>query len=567
MRSKVVIGVCVGPSGRFESVCKPALLRFAADAEIIVLHNQRSIAGAYNEILRRSCEHDDLVAVVLIHDDVELLDDQWLPTILGAMQPESTAILGVIGGAGPGGMAWFSREQKFGHVSEPHNAYDFDRKTTPVDVIDGLFIAFSPWAAHNLRFDVSRYPAFHGYDADICSQARAAGREVLVAPINVLHHTSGAYGSPTSYYDWIRAHHAWRLQWAGLSGGTRVVAKVRKSMVPLEARLRPSMRARRNELALRSGGSGAPMATTEAQADHKPRLAADLGERVTVVIPALNAAATLRDQLSALDAQRFSGEFSVVVVDNGSLDDTVAIAMGYAPSNYSVQVVHEPRRGVNFARNAGVAACANGVVMLCDADDIVSDVWLQTMIDSLRPGHWVSGELDYGSLNTIDTLQMWEVPPVTAHAQVNRFVDTGFGGNCCFYRSMWEQLGGFDNHISGAGDENEFFFRAWKAGFALIWSPVSIVQCRLRPGTRALVQQRFRKGRSIAKIRGRQGDLGPKESLAMVLKSWFWLALTWPQMVRGRRQQNRWLRVAALRCGALVGRVDAVRRQLAPSCP
>ena len=57
-----------------------------------------------------------------------------------------------------------------------------------VDSVDGFVMAFSPWAIQNLRFDESIGTKLHGYDFDICMQARQAGKKVVTADLKVVHH-------------------------------------------------------------------------------------------------------------------------------------------------------------------------------------------------------------------------------------------------------------------------------------------------------------------------------------------------------------------------------------------
>jgi GT2 family glycosyltransferase len=79
-----------------------------------------------------------------------------------------------------------------------------------VDAVDGLLLVLSPWAVRNLRFDEDRFTGFHGYDADICFQARAAGKRVVVDEIAVVHHTKGGYGDLDAYR---RCDQAFRAKW------------------------------------------------------------------------------------------------------------------------------------------------------------------------------------------------------------------------------------------------------------------------------------------------------------------------------------------------------------------
>ena len=247
----IVFGVCAGPGNRFNVIAGPALTKHAPDAQVIVLRDQRSIASAYNRVLDEAVRCEDLEAVVLLHDDVEITDSMWRSKLSEAFGHADTAVVGVIGASGKGGMAWFTRAEKRGAVREPDRVYDFGDRSAAVDVIDGLFIALSPHAARSLRFDEGSYPPFHGYDADICSQARASGQIVALAPIDMIHHTRGAFGTTSSYIDWIRASLAWRIAWEPSSFAMRALLRWRKFMVPLETRVRPSTRARRRDLVAR----------------------------------------------------------------------------------------------------------------------------------------------------------------------------------------------------------------------------------------------------------------------------------------------------------------------------
>jgi glycosyltransferase involved in cell wall biosynthesis len=80
--------------------------------------------------------------------------------------------------------------------------------------------------------------------------------------------------------------------------------------------------------------------------------------RVTVILPALNEAAALPTALAS-----FPPEAGLLVVDNGSTDQTAAVAAAHG-----AQVVHEPRRGFGAACWAGVQAAPGEVLVFADAD-------------------------------------------------------------------------------------------------------------------------------------------------------------------------------------------------------
>ena len=227
---------------------------------------------------------------------------------------------------------------------------------------------------------------------------------------------------------------------------------------------------------------------------------------VTVVIPVLNGASTLRVQLAALDQQIDAPPFRVIVVDNGSEDDSGGIARTFPATNYEVTVVSEGTRGINSARNAGVTAAPDGAVLLCDADDKVHSGWVHAMVAGLVPGTWVGGALDYRHLNDAATRLLWGAPNRSQYAAIHPYSDNTYGCNCGFWRSMWMTLGGFDTRISGTGgDETEFFQRAYASGFQRVDVPAAIVSYRLRKGLRGMLRQRYRQGRNVVQLRSLPG--------------------------------------------------------------
>ena len=99
---------------------------------------------------------------------------------------------------------------------------------------------------------------------------------------------------------------------------------------------------------------------------------------VTVVIPAWQAGPFLRKALESLALQTSSPE-QVVVVDDGSTDDTSAIA-----TELGATVIRQERRGPAAARNCGVAAAKTEFVAFLDADDWYSPDKLERSVELLE---------------------------------------------------------------------------------------------------------------------------------------------------------------------------------------
>lgn len=130
---------------------------------------------------------------------------------------------------------------------------------------------------------------------------------------------------------------------------------------------------------------------------------------VSIVIPAYNEAARLRACLESIAAQTVA-PLEVIVVDNGSTDNTVEIAQSFA----FVRVCHEPRHGIVHARNTGFDAARGDIIGRIDADT------------RLFPG-WVGHVLHYFS--------------EAAHMQ------TALSGRGYFYNLRWPKLVGLVQHF------------------------------------------------------------------------------------------------------------------------
>ena len=174
----------------------------------------------------------------------------------------------------------------------------------------------------------------------------------------------------------------------------------------------------------------------------------------TVVIPARNAAATLMRQLEALERQIGDLPFRVILVDNGSTDGTGDLARAFPATRFDIVVVEEERPGINCARNRGIDAAPEGAVLLCDADDEVSPGWLVAMHAALTGRTWVAGVVDYTSLNDELTRTQWGAEERSSCETPEPFIDRTFGCNCGFFKSMWAEVGRFDDRLSGIGGES-----------------------------------------------------------------------------------------------------------------
>lgn len=90
--------------------------------------------------------------------------------------------------------------------------------------------------------------------------------------------------------------------------------------------------------------------------------------KASIVVPAFNVSATLSETLDTLLRQRYS-DFEIIVVDDGSSDETVEIARSFC-ADPRMRLIRQPNRGLAGARNSGIAEAQGDYIGFCDADDL-----------------------------------------------------------------------------------------------------------------------------------------------------------------------------------------------------
>ena len=107
-----------------------------------------------------------------------------------------------------------------------------------------------------------------------------------------------------------------------------------------------------------------------------------MDQSVTVVIPCYNAARFLRQTLESVLNQTHA-PLEVLVIDDGSTDESAAIAQSYGPP---VRVICQPNQGESVARNRGIEEARGDWIAYLDADDLWLPEKLERQLAAVQPG-------------------------------------------------------------------------------------------------------------------------------------------------------------------------------------
>ena len=102
--------------------------------------------------------------------------------------------------------------------------------------------------------------------------------------------------------------------------------------------------------------------------------------KLSIIIPIYNVERYLEETINSVLKQTFT-DFELILVDDGSTDNSGKICDKYAQKDSRVKVIHKPNGGVSSARNAGVDNATGEFIGFVDSDDIISEVMYEGMIN------------------------------------------------------------------------------------------------------------------------------------------------------------------------------------------
>jgi glycosyltransferase involved in cell wall biosynthesis len=226
---------------------------------------------------------------------------------------------------------------------------------------------------------------------------------------------------------------------------------------------------------------------------------------LSVIVCTHNRARLLADCLESLIDQSLDpGEYEIVVVNDGSTDDTAQVVQAIrADSAVQIQYIERPHSGVNATRNAGIRSAVGLVISFCDDDQLAPHDYLAGVLAVMTADDSLSGiggpVMDYGAsgVHLCDECS-WSSDQTSEEPHL---VSGLLGGNMAIRRAVFDSVGLFDEGLSGYGDETEWFNRA--SGLRLEMRPeLWLWHRRDWIGWWGITTMAFEQGRTIPRATG-----------------------------------------------------------------
>jgi len=186
---------------------------------------------------------------------------------------------------------------------------------------------------------------------------------------------------------------------------------------------------------------------------------------VSVIVPTYNRASLLKRLLESLREQTYpADQFEVLVVDDGSTDETLQVVKEFAQSvSFAVRYFYQPRKGPAAARNLGIRQSLGEIIAFVDSDVTVAKDWLANAIR-----YFLTGNVDgvEGRTEPCGT----ETP--FSHRAHNLEGGKFLTCNIFYSRAILERVGGFDERFRAPHREDtDLAWRVLDAGGRIVFAP------------------------------------------------------------------------------------------------
>ena len=193
---------------------------------------------------------------------------------------------------------------------------------------------------------------------------------------------------------------------------------------------------------------------------------------ISVVVPAHNAAGVITDCITALQNQKLDQPFEVIVVDDGSADNTADLA----EATGICVIRHREKRGAAAARNSGINAAGGDIICFTDADCMPIENWLQQILQPFADQEIIGAKGTYATKQREVVARFVQIEYEDKYDLLLRqerinFIDTY---SAAYRRQVLVANNGFDEQIFYVEDQ-ELSFRLAARGYQMVFQPPAIV--------------------------------------------------------------------------------------------
>jgi len=202
--------------------------------------------------------------------------------------------------------------------------------------------------------------------------------------------------------------------------------------------------------------------------------------RVSIIIPAFNAAATLNATIESVVGQRRS-DWEAIIFDDGSTDMTADIVRAWCERDPRLRLLTGPNRGCAAARNEAARHAKSPWLLFLDADDLIREDHFALTLAAADGNP--APDIIYGAgarLTSDGRMGAPEIPPRSQHFRHLASFNLFFLNACLIRRAAFEETGGFDSTLATCADW-DMLQRFARADAPVVAVDGWLAICRMRP--------------------------------------------------------------------------------------
>ncbi|MEI2689491.1 MAG: glycosyltransferase [Anaerolineae bacterium] len=204
--------------------------------------------------------------------------------------------------------------------------------------------------------------------------------------------------------------------------------------------------------------------------------------KISVIIPTYNRADMLGDAIASVLAQTYA-DWELIVVDDGSTDDTGAVVARY--SDPRIRYIYQENRKLPGARNTGIRASTGEYIALLDSDDIFLPPKLQLQISAMENDPEVG--LIASGWHEVDTQQRimrtvcpWQFQPAL---DLNQWLlGCPFAPSTVLVKRSWLMAAGLFDEDQHYVEDWDLWLRLAYAGCTMAWAPAVVCLYTIHEG-------------------------------------------------------------------------------------
>ncbi len=229
----------------------------------------------------------------------------------------------------------------------------------------------------------------------------------------------------------------------------------------------------------------------------RPARRAEFAPPVTVIVPAFREAKVIERTVTSLLAQQYDGPLDVVVVDDGSPDDTYAVARRAFDGNPRVTVLSKSNGGKATALNVGIARARADIIVCLDADTQFEPQTVAELVAPLVDPHVgaVAGNAKVG--NRLNLVTRWQALEYVTSQNLDRrafalldCITVVPGAVGAWRKDVVQSVGGF--RTDTLAEDQDLTLAVHRAGYSVAYAERAIAWTEAPDTLRGLARQRFR---------------------------------------------------------------------------